>query len=297
LLKSVADKCDGVRCDMAMLPLNEVFHKTWAQVPYIGDPAEGEFWKNAIEEVKKQHPNFLFLAEAYWGLEGKLCELGFDYAYDKKLYDLLVHDHYWDVQPHLLGMGEHNKRRAHFLENHDEPRINGSLEFDRHRASAVLVMGLPGMRFLHDGQFEGLKRFARVQLARRADEPEDQCVSELYRTLLDAFAQSAAAKGEPIILKPRQAWPGNPTFQCFTVVQWRDKKDPDAFDLVVVNLAPHPAQCRVSLEILGSLEDTWHLQDRIGPQVWLRNGREIEGEGLYLDVGAKGAHLFSFKRQ
>ncbi len=297
LLRSVAEKCDGVRCDMAMLPLNEVFHKTWAHVPFTGDPAEGEFWRDAITEVKTLYPSFLFLAEAYWGLEGKLCELGFDYAYDKKLYDLLVHDHYWDVQSHILGMGEQNNHRAHFLENHDEPRISGSLDADRHRASAVLVMGLPGMRFLHDGQFEGLRRFARVQLARRASEPADQLVSELYRQLLTAFSQSAAAKGDPTILEPKRAWPENPTSQCITVVQWQEEINPDTFDLVVVNLAPHRAQCRVSLKILGSLEKTWRLQDRIGTEHWIRDGREISGEGLYLDLAAKGAHLFSFTRQ
>ncbi|HEY4222225.1 MAG TPA: alpha-amylase family glycosyl hydrolase, partial [Myxococcota bacterium] len=125
LLRSVSDRCDGVRCDMAMLVLADVFQNTWRHVPVDVDHAAGEFWHDAIGNIKKEREDFLFLAEAYWDLEGRLCDLGFDYAYDKKLYDLLVHDHAWDVQPHLLGLAQQNARRAHFLENHDEPRVAG----------------------------------------------------------------------------------------------------------------------------------------------------------------------------
>src|SRR5262249_14790143 len=142
-LASIADRCDGVRCDMAMLELSDVFARTWQHVPIEragadADAAAGEFWLDAISRVRRAHGAFTFLAEAYWGLEGRLCELGFDYAYDKQLYDLLVHDRPWDVQPHLLGLGPHTARRAHFLENHDEPRVASAIALDLHRAAALL---------------------------------------------------------------------------------------------------------------------------------------------------------------
>ncbi len=91
-LRSVADKCDGVRCDMAMLVLADVFQNTWRHVPVDVEAAAGEFWHDAVSLVKKDHASFTFLAEAYWDLEGRLCNLGFDYAYDKRLYDFVVHD-------------------------------------------------------------------------------------------------------------------------------------------------------------------------------------------------------------
>lgn len=84
-LQSIARQCDGVRCDMAMLVLNEVFAKTWAAFPGNDAIPQTEFWTDVIEAVKESSPEFLFLVEAYWDLEARLQELGFDFTYDKRL--------------------------------------------------------------------------------------------------------------------------------------------------------------------------------------------------------------------
>ena len=105
LLQSIARRCDGVRCDMAMLLLNDVFAKTWERFPIANHQSpitDTEFWSDAISEVKKAFPRFLFLAEAYWGLEHRLQALGFDYTYDKALYDCLIAHNNAGVQQHLL---------------------------------------------------------------------------------------------------------------------------------------------------------------------------------------------------
>jgi hypothetical protein len=296
LLESIAAKCDGVRCDMAMLLLEEVFHRTWNHVPAEGEPASGEFWRDAIARVKTSRPDFLFLAEAYWDLEGRLCALGFDYAYDKKMYDFIEHDRPWDMQPHLLGLGAANAQRAHFLENHDEPRIAGRIGLEMHRAAAVLALGLPGMRFLHEGQFEGLRRFARVQLARRAEEPLDAAVAALYAALLQAFKQSAVGRGEYEMPVPSRAWADNPTSQCIILIQWQRLGKQDDFDLVAVNLAPHRAQCWGRLTARGLSGGQWILSDRLGSERWEREGTELATKGLYLDLEARGARLFAAQR-
>jgi hypothetical protein len=302
-LASVAERCDGLRCDMAMLALPDVFARTWQHVPIDRADAEaeadvdpGEFWADAIAQVRRTHGAFTFLAEAYWGLEGRLCELGFDYAYDKQLYDLLVHDRPSDVQPHLLGQGPHTARRAHFLENHDEPRAAAALAPDLHRAAALLTLGLPGMRLVHHGQLTGARRFARIQLGRRAAEPHDAEIAALYDSLVAALAASSVGKGEAQLLVPRRAWDGNPTAGCFTVVQWRSPGADDRFDLVVVNLAPHRAQCRVVPDVPGLAQHAWHLADRLGDERWLRDGRELAAAGLYLDLPPRGAQLFAVRR-
>lgn len=292
LLLSLTQKCDGVRCDMAMLLLSDVFENTWKHVPFRGHRAAGEFWSDSISRAKRERPDFLFLAEAYWGLEGRLCELGFDYAYDKSLYDFVVHDQPQNVQPHLLGMASDNTRRAHFLENHDEPRAATALSHERHRAAAVLILGLPGMRFLHDGQLEGVRRFARVQLARRADEPTDIGIQSIYASLLPIFATSFVGKSKARILPPNPAWEGNPTAGFFTIVQWPSPDSESEFDLVVVNLAPHHAQCRVHIPSPHMGSKTWSLVDRIGTEKWIRDGNEIAANGLYLDLPPRGAQLF-----
>ena len=292
LLKSVAKRCDGVRCDMAMLLLSEVFERTWSHIPLDGASAAGEFWREATEAVREEHPDFLFLAEAYWDLEGALCGLGFDYAYDKKLYDLVVHDQPWEVQSHLIGLGEHNARRAHFLENHDEPRVAGILDGERHRAGLTLAMGLPGMRFIHDGQMEGRRRFARVQLSRWAEEGRDGWIESMYEEVLSAFARSSVGVAGGRVLSVNRAWEDNPTSQCLTVVEWDSRPGQRGGELVVVNLAPHRAQGRVWPSWQGLDQGGWWLRDRLGPEEWLRDGREIRKSGLYFDLPARGAQLF-----
>ena len=81
-LLTIAGQCDGVRCDMAMLILPEVFERTW------GRQAQ-PFWPVAITAVREKFPDFLFMAEVYWDMEWTLQQQGFDYTYDKRLYDRL----------------------------------------------------------------------------------------------------------------------------------------------------------------------------------------------------------------
>jgi glycosidase len=83
-LATIAGKCDGVRCDMAMLLLPEVFQRTWGISP---EP----FWPKATAAVHAQYPEFTFMAEVYWDLEWTLQQQGFAYCYDKRLYDRVSH--------------------------------------------------------------------------------------------------------------------------------------------------------------------------------------------------------------
>ncbi len=295
LLQSIANRCDGVRCDMAMLLLNEVFAGTWAHQPVPpGDPAPAtEFWADAIPAVKRAQPGFIFLAEVYWSLEGRLQALGFDYTYDKHLFDLLVSQSSPEVQPYLLGSpASYVAASAHFLENHDEKRIGPRLSLPQHRAAALLILGLPGMRFLHEGQFTGTPHHYPVQLGRRPEVPPDPAITALYELLLPALHNSSVGRGEGKLLRPRAAWDGNPTAGNFVIVRWQSR--PLEFDLVVVNLASHPGQCYVPLELPGLAAHDWQLTDLLGGENHERCGDDLAGQGLYLDVPAHAAQLFRF---
>ncbi|MDP2345472.1 MAG: alpha-amylase family glycosyl hydrolase [Deltaproteobacteria bacterium] len=300
-IEKIASRCDGIRCDMAMLMLNEVFAKTWAHVPAMnaqGEPVEAcadEFWWAAIGATKQKYPGFLFLAEAYWDLEDRLCELGFDYAYDKRLYDLLHHGD-WGVSGHLRQLGDNNAKRAHFLENHDEPRANTAIPFHVHKAAALLTLALPGMRFLHDGQLEGRRRFARIQLARTAVEEKDRAVEALYASLFEALAVTAIGRGECQILETQPAWDGNHTHNAFTLLQWQRPGDLNTFDVVVVNHSKDRSQCWARLNAHGLGNGKWTLADRLSTERHERDGEELHSKGLFLDTPAHAAQIFSFKR-
>jgi hypothetical protein len=296
LLQSIAARCDGVRCDMAMLLLNEVFAGTWAHMPVQpGDPAPPtEFWADAIPAVKRVQPGFLFLAEVYWSLEGRLQSLGFDYTYDKHLFDLLVSQSTPEVQPYLLNSpATYVAASAHFLENHDEKRIGPRLNLAQHRAAALTILGLPGMRFLHEGQLTGAPHHFPVQLGRRPVDKPDPAIAAVYEQLLGVLVRSAVGHGEGKLLQPRAAWEGNPTGVNFVIVRWQIH--PQEFDLVVVNLASHRSQCYVPLELADLASRDWKLTDLLGGENYERVGEDLVQQGLYLDAPAHGAQIFHFE--
>jgi hypothetical protein len=292
-LQSIATRCDGVRCDMAMLLLNEVFARTWEKFPCPAAAIQREFWSDAIQVVKKSQPDFLLLGEVYWDLEARLQSLGFDYTYDKRLYDYLAYRNPAEVQRHLFGVTpEFISASAHFLENHDEPRIASILPPPEHRAAALLTLGLPGLRLLHDGQLSGAEIKIPVHLARRPAEPAQPEIAAFYRQLLTSLKSTAVGLGKGEIVKLRVAWPENPTAQYFVVVQWQAQ--PDCFDLAVVNLAPHRSQCFVALTVEGLAQSNWRMKDLLGSEEHQRFGDDLQKQGLYLDLPEYGAQLFHF---
>ncbi|MEG2779722.1 MAG: alpha-amylase family protein, partial [Bacteroidales bacterium] len=103
---------DGFRCDMAeMVPV--------------------EFWKWAIDELKKEYPKILFIAEVYNPMlyNSYLQYGGFDYLYDKVgLYDNLkaITKGYAaasSITGNWQALGDMQNSMLNFLENHDEQRI------------------------------------------------------------------------------------------------------------------------------------------------------------------------------
>jgi|ERR1051326_1864383 hypothetical protein len=295
ILQAIANRCDGVRCDMAMLLLNDVFAKTWERFPVTNHEsavADREFWNDAIFTVKKTHPDFLFLAEAYWGLEPRLQALGFDYTYDKDLYDQLITRNNAGAQRHLLDTpAEVIARGAHFLENHDEKRIASILPRAEHRAAALLILSLPGLRFLHEGQLTGARVKVPVQLLRRASEPADPEIRQMYEQLSTALQGSAVGQGKAELLRPREAWSGNPSVQNIILVQWQTEQS--EFDLVAINLASHPSQCYARLNIPDKAVHQWSIKDLLGDQEFVRE--DIQKNGLYLDLPAHASQILHFR--
>ena len=282
-LSRISRQCDGVRCDMAMLVLPEVFEKTWG----ISAPA---FWPRVTKAVRAGVPGFLFLAEVYWDLEWTLQQQGFDYTYDKRLYDRLAERHARPVREHLLAGLDFQDRMARFLENHDEPRAAATFPPDVHRAAAVITFFTPGLRFFHQGQREGKRIRIPVHLARGPAEPTDAPIASFYDALLKCLNDPAFREGDWRLLECRPAWDGNPTSDDFVAFSWTGPGDRRR--LVAVNYASHASQCYVALPWNDVSGRTWHLADRLGADRYDRNGDDLAARGLYLDMPAWGHHVF-----
>jgi hypothetical protein len=283
-LRRIARDCDGVRCDMAMLVLPEVFERTWG----IAAPP---FWPGATGAVRATVPGFLFLAEVYWDLEWTLQQQGFDYTYDKRLYDRLVEGHARPIREHVHAGLDFQDRLARFLENHDEPRAAATFPLDKHRAAAILTFLTPGLRFFHQGQREGKKVRIPTHLGRGPDEADDGETVAFYDRLLEVLKDPAFRDGDWRLLGCRPAWAGNESWDAFVAFSWTGPGDRRR--LVAVNYADHPGQCYVSLPWRDLDGRTWRLEDLSGPSVYDRSGTDLTGQGLYLDVPAWGHHVFA----
>jgi hypothetical protein len=290
-LSCIAQQCDGVRCDMAMLLLNSVFERTWGS--RAGQRPSTDYWLEVIPAVKRLHPGFLFIAEAYWDLEWELQQQGFDFCYDKRLYDRLEHDNAESVRLHLCADLPFQNKLLRFLENHDEPRAAAVASPQKEQAAAIVTSTLPGARLFHEGQFEGCKVRLPVFLGRRPEEPMNQALQAFYWKLLQAIDSPAFREGEWSLCE-RTGWPDNSSFQ--NLVAWSWRKETDRI-LIAVNLSELPVQARVSVQWLGFDCGKWLLTDAISNERFERAGEELLRLGLYVELGAYGFHLFHCVRQ
>ncbi len=281
-LIAISQVCDGVRCDMAMLVLPDVFEKTWGI-------SSKPFWPQAVERTRASHPGFVFMAEVYWDLEWTLQQQGFDYTYDKRLYDRLAGQQARPVREHLEADLDFQSRSARFLENHDEPRAAAVFPKPVHFAAAVISFLSPGLRFLHQGQFEGFRKRIPVHLSRGPSESVDAEITDFYERLNRVIALDVVRTGDWRLLRCDAAWDGNWTWDCFICFSWQDA---DRRLVVVVNYAANQSQCCVKLPFSDIAGKQTRLRDLMSSAVYERSGDDMVIRGLYLDVPAWAYHVF-----
>ncbi|HSZ81422.1 MAG TPA: alpha-amylase family glycosyl hydrolase [Polyangia bacterium] len=297
-LGRIAARCDGVRCDMAMLLEPSVIARTWGDRarPVDGAPPRDDpfspFWPDAIAAVKRAHPAFVFLAEVYWDLDATLQAAGFDFTYDKRFYDLLRDGVARPLRERLAVEPAFRDRCARFLENHDEARAAAVFEPDQHRAAATLTLLAPGLRLVHEGQLEGRRTRVAMQLRRRASEPVDERLRDFYARLLAASSRPVAHEGRWMAWPCRQAWQGNATDDQLIVATWEWG---DERLLVVVNYGAARAQCKVTIGLPRLAGRRWMLDDQTSDARYERAGDALVGDGLYLDLPAWGCHVFAVR--
>jgi glycosidase len=282
-LLRISRQCDGVRCDMAMLVLPDVFERTWGLKAPL-------FWPEATRRVREKVPGFCFMAEVYWDREWDVQQQGFDYAYDKRLYDRLREGHAGAVRGHLHAGLDYQNKLARFLENHDEPRAAATFPAGQHQAAAVITFLSPGLRFLHQGQFEGRLKRISPHLGRAPEETVNQSLAEFYRRLLDVLRRPVVRQGQWQLLECVPAWDGNNSFDAFIAFAWLEAGGSRL--LVAVNYANHASQCFVRLPFTDLGGRQWHLRDLLGDGIYERDGNELKSRGLYLDILPWQAHVF-----
>ena len=294
---SIAGRCDGVRCDMAMLLLDDVFHRTWGDRAAGGPSPDGGrgYWPTVIEGVKAEFPEFVFWAEAYWDLEPALLAQGFDACYDKRLYDRLVHGEPADsLRAHLAAPVDWQAHTVRFAENHDEPRAASILSPAAHRAVLTTVMTVPGVALLHEGEADGRSVRTPVILGRRCDEPADRDLREWVDRLLGVLADGMRDGDWQMV--HIDGWPDNRSAERLVAWTWTGGDRACRF-LVVVN-RDGSGQGRAD----GMVRLPWRdlsgpltLVDRLSGAAFERDGDDLVANGLYVALDGDCVHLLELR--
>jgi glycosidase len=285
-VRHIAGQCDGVRCDMAMLMMSDVFERTWGY--RAGKKPAEDYWPFLIPAVRSHYPEFRFLAEAYWDLEWALQQQGFDYCYDKKLYDRMEHGDAESVRLHLLADIAYQQKLVRFLENHDEPRAASSFAAEKARAAAVMAITLPGAKLLHEGQFEGRRVRLPVFLSRRPDELPDSDLQAYYRHLLTETARNVFRNGQ-WRLCDRNGWPDNPSH--LNIVSWCWEMGDERY-LVAVNFSGPASQAVIRIPWEDLRGRNWRLSELLSVDSYERGGDQMAESGLFVSLGPWQCHFF-----
>jgi hypothetical protein len=283
-LRTIAAHCDGLRCDMAMLHLNDIFGHIWNQLLRGAAAPEEEFWAKAHAAV----PGLVLLAEAYWGTEQRLLDLGFSYVYDKGLYDAVRDQNMPEVHARLAAPATYQNRLARFLENHDEERCATVFGRERRTSVASLMGTLPGMRFYHQGELDGAAVHLPITLRMAADEPVDTAATSFFAKLLritkDAVFHAGTWSLLPVTVE------GDDTAGNLVVYEWRSDK---SWKVIAINLAGGASQGRVHF----GADRTWPAReyvfyDELHDVRYVRGSEELGSLGLFVRREGFDAHLF-----
>ncbi len=280
IMKDIAGQCDGIRVDLAMLFLNNTFERTWGW--RVGSSPPTEFWREAIDAVRREYPGLLLLAEAYWD-EWELMQHGFDACYDMQLYHRLLEGSAESIRQHLVADAGYQRRFVRFIENHDEPRVASIVSPERARAAAVAIATLPGTKLWHEGQFEGRRVRVPVFLGRRPEEASDAGLAAFYEKLRETVKRLHLGAGEFYLCHHE-----GPNLVAWC---WRagDKRH-----LIVLNFSDKQSQGMVRLPWSELGGHQWRLSDELSTDRFDRDGSQMQSPGLYVDLKPWGFHFLRF---
>ncbi len=276
---AIAARCDGLRCDEAMLLLPDVFQSTWSR------PMQ-PFWRRCLDRVRAEHPGTIFMAEVYWNREYELQQVGFDLTYDKILYDRLLSDDAESIRAHLRANLDYQSHCVRFLENDDEQRAAARFPVPEHHRGALILTGMvPGMMLCHHGQEDGRRLHASLHACRRPPEEGSDAHRAAYRELLALLSEPARHDGSWQLLEPKGA-----ESRALVACLWTLQAHPSL--LAVVNASWSPTTGAVEPGPLAGRD--CQFQDFLAPGTApvTYQGETLAEQGIEVALGPWGARVF-----
>lgn len=290
-LLSIAKQCDGVRCDMAMLMTNEVFSRTWGE--RAGPLPELEFWREVIPAIKDKFPDFLFIAEVYWDMEWELMQQGFDFCYDKRLYERLANENAQKVREHIQADWNYQRKLLRFIENHDEQRAMEVFGEEPSKAAAIIALTLPGARLIFDGQIEGYEIKLPTQLGRSPTEEGNIKIMSFYHNLLKIIPgrEFSDAQWSTCIVKPVDIT--DTSFNNIISYIWQKGEE---YRLIVVNYSLTFSKAHIIIEGLEYGLSNWRFIDILKQKSYTYEGKNLTENGLYVELDPWKGQIFEIEK-
>ncbi|KAJ5078319.1 alpha-14-glucan:maltose-1-phosphate maltosyltransferase [Anaeramoeba ignava] len=294
-MKHIASLSDGMRCDMAMLILNDIIEQAWGtQLSSWGySRPSTEFWADAISEVKQSYPNTIFLAEVYWGKEPDLISMGFDYVYDKTLLDNLASYNLANIWGYLQNMPYDISHAANFIENHDEPRAVARFgSWQKADAAALVALTLPGMKFSFMGQWDGYHNKLDIHLRRAESESAVADVQSFYSKFIPMISEDVFLKGTYSLITGCDN-----KNQLLTWKYYHENQD-GTYDkrLCVINFTGSTAYGHVVVSDAYGKDgsDNIDITELFTGTVYQRSASQMRSEGLTVIIDPWFAQIFSY---
>jgi hypothetical protein len=270
--------------------LNQVFQRVWGgsnHDPVFSAP-EREFWTEVISHV----PDLIYIAEAYWDTEWTLQQLGFDYAYDKTLYDRLRSGHPHDVYLHLTAELDFQRKLMRFIENHDELRSVAAFGKGKVEAVAALYSTLPGLKLFFHGQTAGKQVRLPLQVRQCKPDPADPEIEAFYAQLMPRINQAIYHDG---VWKLKEVLPDRDQSDANIIAHIWQKEG--SCRLIAANLSQHPARGRICFEndVLESRQYT--LTEVFSGQTLIRSGWQLAHPGLLVNLVGYQAQIWEIEGQ
>ncbi len=290
-LNKIASFCDGVRCDMAMLVTNDIFANTWKkeleEMEYT--KPEEEFWCHAISQNKSNKPKFQFVAECYWNTESMMQDQGFDFTYDKTLYDMLLDNNFQKIN-NFLNNQSNPYKWLRFIENHDEKRAMLEFGEDRSKAAAILTSFLPGAWLLHQNQESGYKIKLPVQLVTQPQDEDNTKLAIFYRKvggIINKIFSSNYQKLEVNIA----GWDDNSSYLNLICLAWQNN---ESTYIIVINYSDSQSQGKIFFTQKDGVDKLCFF-DLVTNKEYSYDSNKIKNEGLFVDLLPWQFHIFEIK--
>jgi len=279
-----------------------------------------EFWREVVDRISSEAPDTLLLAEAFWLMEGYFVRtLGMHRVYNSAFMNMLKmeeNDKYRQTIKNVLEFNpEILQRFVNFMNNPDEKTaVEQFGKEGKYFGAAVLLVTMPGLPMFGHGQVEGFTEKYGMEYRRAYwSEEVDRHLVELHERLIFPLMKkrrlfSAAANfvlydfyngdtvDENIFAYSNACGNERALIVYHNRFATSSGRIRTSCSRMVKNASGETRQLRTTLgEALGINPDGryyYRFRDSASGLEYLRHGKELAEQGLFLKLDAFECHAF-----